>query len=83
MGQRSRRRTRQERPLPEPVVGLVTEWTRLSPGEWIFLAMIAIGIVALALFVPGGAVTGLLSALVLGLLAGAAIALNRRRQNRR
>ena len=69
--------------MPAPVSDLAAEWTMLTRGELSFVALIGVGIVALALTVPGGVLNGLVSAVSLGLLAGALIALNRRRRRKR
>lgn len=55
----------------------------LTRGELVFVALVGVGIVVLALTVPGGTVNGLISAVSVGLVAGFAIALNRRRRARR
>ena len=69
--------------MPPPVSGLAGEWKTLTRGELFFVSLVGVGIVALALTVPGGILNGLVSAVSLGLAAGALIALNRRRRRKR
>lgn len=69
--------------MPASVSDLAGEWKTLTPGELFFVALVGVGIVALALTVPGGVLNGLVSAVSLGLFAGALIALNRRRRRGR
>jgi hypothetical protein len=68
--------------VPAPVAELAGEWKGLSAGELAFLALVAIAIVVFGLTAADGVVNGLVSAVSLGLVAGLAIALNRRRRDR-
>ena len=66
--------------MPAPVAELAGEWRGLSAGELAFLVLVAMGVVVFGLTVADGVVNGLVSAVSLGLVAGVAIALNRRRR---
>jgi hypothetical protein len=61
---------------------VASEWKGLSAGELVFVAVVGVGIFALWLSGPADAATGLLYALLLGLLAGVAIAVARKRRAR-
>ena len=65
--------------MPTPVSELAGEWKALSRGELAFVAVVGVGIVVLALAAPGGVLNGLISAVSVGLVAGLAIAVKRRR----
>ena len=69
--------------MPAPVAELAGEWKLLSAGELAFLAVVAVGIVVFGLTAAGGVVNGLVGAVSIGIVAGLAIALNRRRRERR
>ena len=69
--------------MPSPVAELAREWTTLSWGELAFLAVVALGIVVFGLTAAGDVVNGLVGAVSIGLVAGLAIALNRRRRAQR
>jgi len=57
-------------------------WGRLSRGEAMILVVAALAVIVWAAIGPPGVLAGVLPALVLGLLCGALIALNRRRSAR-
>jgi hypothetical protein len=59
---------------------VISEWKALSRGEVVFLALIALGVLVLAVSGWGGVAGGLVGALVAGLLAGVVVALARRRR---
>jgi hypothetical protein len=80
MGRRTRQRRPEGRHIPVPVADLAGEWKGLTPGELVFVALVGVGIVVVALTVPGGTLDSLISAISVGLVAGLAIALNRRRR---
>ena len=82
MGRRSRRQQARPRRVPTPVAELAGEWKALSAGELAFLALVAVGVVVFGLTTADGVVNGLVAAVSLGLAAGLAIALNRRRRGR-
>jgi hypothetical protein len=82
MGRRSRRQEARPRGVPTPVAELAGEWKALSAGELAFLALVAVGVVVFGLTTADGVVNGLVAAVSLGLVAGLAIALNRRRRGR-
>ena len=56
-------------------------WSGLSRGEVAILVAAAVAVIVWAGVGPPGVVAGVLPALALGLLCGAAIALNRRRRS--
>jgi MYXO-CTERM domain-containing protein len=61
---------------------LLAEWRGLSIGEIAFLAPVLLAAAILLLIEPRGPETVIPTALVVGLLAGAGIAVIRRRRNR-
>lgn len=62
---------------------VIAEWRGLTRGEFAFLALLAIALVALAIVGARGPETAIPAALAFGLLGGAAIAVIRRRKERR
>ncbi len=61
----------------------VAEWRSLSRGEIAFLVPLAVLLVVVAVVGAGSPVTGILAALLIGLVGGAGIAVMRRRRERR
>lgn len=61
---------------------LLAEWRGLSKGEIAFLAPLLLIVAVLLLIEPRGPETVIPTALIVGLLAGAGIAVIRRRRNR-
>jgi hypothetical protein len=61
---------------------LLSEWRSLSVGEIVFLAPLLLAVAILLLIEPRGPETVIPAALVIGVLAGAGIAVSRRRRAR-
>jgi hypothetical protein len=64
------------------IESLLSEWRGLSVGEIAFLAPLLIAVAILLLIEPRGPETVIPAALAIGLLAGAGIAVSRRRRGR-
>jgi hypothetical protein len=62
---------------------MVRQLRGLSRGELLLCVLVAVGIVALALASPGGALVGVAAALAAGLVCGMVIAGKRARSSRR
>lgn len=84
MGSRARRRQHEgtRTPAGSAVETIRSEWGALSRGELAFVALAAVAVVVLSVALPGGALGGIAAALGVGMAAGVAIGLNRRRRER-
>lgn len=81
-GQEPPRRVQRDQ-LATAVAPVVQERRSLSRGEVAFLIVVAVALIAAAIFGPGGVAFGLGIALAGGLMAGIAIAIKRRRRGSR
>jgi uncharacterized membrane protein YczE len=68
---------------PSALQNVVNEWRGLSLGELAFLIPLALVLVAFIVIEPKGPEQAIPATLVIGVLAGAGIAVSRRRRARR